>query len=172
MSVQKNKKNTVKLKKAPKEKGFKGSLLLESEPFEYTHDYFLDKIGFEKENRPVFVMKPLNARQRHFMDQDEKHITAEGMLWAKSKGIEFKETSKDKEMQYLLINKFSEFSDVEGRFEIVRQNIIKIKNMKAKFDENGLDKDIFDRLPNEIKNMLDAELNKRASLTNSEVLGL
>jgi len=167
--------NTKKVKSVPKEDVFTGSLLLQSEEFEFTPHTLLDRIKYPKENRPVFVLKPLNAKDRHWMESDSKKMQSEGLLWAKQNKIDIKED----ENFMILVTKFGEFSDTEARKEIIRKSIVGFKcedeKLLGKFEEEsdgGLSKAIFDRFPIELINLIDAELNKRASLSLNETLGL
>ena len=156
-----------KITTAPKKKAFTGSLLLTCEPFTCTPDSFLDRLGFAKQNRPVFKMRPMNAKERHFMEADQNNMTAEGMLWVKEKGLDI----LDEKNQYMITSKFATYSDSEGRKEIVRGCILGVSG--GGIDEpSGIDKETFDRLPLEIINLLEAELLKKANLSNDEVLGL
>ena len=161
-----------KIEHAPKRVKFTGSLLLSSEPFDYTPDAFLDKLGFAKENRPVFTIRPMNAKERHFFEADQNNMTAEGMLWAKEKNIDI----QDKSNLYMVVSKFSTFSDIEKRMDIVRSCIIGASgNFGSDFkkaEDGGMSEEMFDKLPDEIKTGIEAELMKRGRLTNDEVLGL
>lgn len=174
------KKTTKKTAQGPKEVKetkkavpFRGSLLLKAERFEYTPDDFLDALNFDKENRPIFILEPLNSTERHKLDQDGKRMSSEGLLWAKKNDIDI----QPKENFYLLVNKWSEFSDVQMRNEIVRKKIKGFKNTaqmtEFKEDEDGgLSKDIFEKFPQGLISALDAALVKNSALTGEEVLGL
>jgi hypothetical protein len=52
---------TVTVKDAPAAITFTGSLLLKQSPVEFCPDAFLDKIGYAKYKRPVFILRPLSA---------------------------------------------------------------------------------------------------------------
>lgn len=159
-----------KIVDAPAKKAFTGSLLLQCEPFDYTPDKWLDKMGYPKDGRPVFTLQPLSSYDRHWIEADNNKMTYEGMLWAKKEGVDI--TQKDN--TYLAMCKFSEFSDREKRLSIVRRSIKKVKNLDGlDFEsEEGLDEMVFDRLPIELLNLIEAKLLSVAHLTDEEVLGL
>jgi len=164
----------VKVTETPPTKEFTGSLLLKTEPFEFCPEALLDEIGFVKGNRPVFILRPLNAKQRHWMNVDERKVAADGLLWAKSNSLD----TADLTDKLALIYKSKEFSDWERRREIIRKCIVGFRNeagigafIKADGDD-GLHPDIFDRFPDELVNVIDAKLNGLSSLMRDEALGL
>ena len=160
-----------KVKDAPKNEGFTGSLLLSLEPFDFVPDKWLDSLGFAKENRPVFRLRPLNSKERHFMEADQSRMTSEGMLWAKKEGIDL----SDQDNFYLVATKFSEYSEIEKRRDIVRGCIVGFTMEGSKFrkdEEGGLSKAVFEKFPTVLVNAIETELLKKSRLTNGEVLGL
>lgn len=164
----------VKIKDAPEAASFTGSLLLKQSPVDFCPDAFLDKIGYPKEKRPVFVLRPLSALDRHRLDADGRRMSTEGLLWAKQNNVDI----GDKSNFALILNKFAEYSDWEARREITRRAIIGFKNgeglgdfAKAETDD-GLSRELFDRLPDELVAVIENELTRLANLTMSEALGL
>ena len=163
-----------KITEAPTAKAFTGSLLLSVEEFDYTPDKMLDALGFAKENRPVFRLKPLTTKQRHFIEADTAKMQAEGAIWAKSQGIDIK--AKDVSDFYILSKKWNEFSDTDARREIVRSCIVGFNGVGLELfeqaEDGGLNQEIFDRFPTDLINSIEVELRRRTSLNNDEVLGL
>lgn len=164
----------VKIKDVPEAAMFAGSLLLKQSPVEFCPNMFLDKIGYPPEKRPVFVLRPLSALDRHRLEADGRRMSTEGLLWARQNNVDI----SDKNNFALIINKFTEYSDWAARREITRRAIIGFKNgegigdfVKAAADD-GLSQELFDRLPDELVAVIENELTRLANLTTAEALGL
>jgi len=163
-----------KVKDIPEAEAFTGSLLLRSEPVEFCPDAFLDRLNFSKESRPVFILRPLSARDRHWMDSDDRRMATGGMTWAKENGVDM----ADNKNIMLMVNKCSEFSDVEKRCAIIRKSIIGFKNdngigkFEKSADDDGLAPEIFERLPDDLVSAIGIELMRMANPTKYEALGL
>jgi hypothetical protein len=164
----------VRVTEIPQAEAFTGSLLLRMEPVEFCPHDLLDKLKFPKEGRPVFILRPLGARDRHWMDADSRKMSTGGMLWAKENGIDI----QDPKNLVLVVTKFSEFSDWEKRRDIVRRSIVGFKsatglgNFIKADDDDGLHPKMFEQFPDELVNVIDYELVRMASLSSGEVLGL
>lgn len=165
----------LKVTEAPAAAPFAGSLLLSIEPFEFTPAKMLDALGFAEENRPCFIMRPMTAKQRHFIEGDNARMQSEGGVWARKNGIDLQ--GKDIADFYILAKKWDEFSDKEKRRDITRSCIVGFKGQglgeftKSEKD-NGLSEQIFERFPTELATALEMELIRRNSLTNDDALGL
>jgi len=163
-----------KVKDVPEAEAFTGSLLLRAEPVEYCPHSFLDRVKFPKENRPVFILRPLNAADRHWMDGDDRRMATGGMMWAKENGVD----AADNKNIVLMVNKCNEFSDLEKRYAIIRKSIIGFKNdngigeFKKSAADDGLAQEIFDRLPDDLVGAIGYELMRMANPTKYEALGL
>lgn len=171
----------VKVKETPKINPYTGFTIARNS-VAYTPDEFLDNIGAEKENRPVFMVRPMTVEERSMVDADNSRAMAETCLWFGERGIDIKEvtsgkTSANNYVSYTQMLKH--FADQNIRNEVVRKNITNIKlkgEAKAlkfsKDDEGYLCKEEFDTYPAMLIDALFDEINRISNPDRAMVLGL
>lgn len=179
-------KKVVKIKEVEQVKSFAGSLLLKSEPVEFTPDQWFDSLGLPKENRPVFVLRPFNTRHRHWILQEEQRVSSEFLSWARITGFDLSILAKnenltpeDTEKKIVMLTKLSELSNVEKKQDMIRSCIIGIKfgstvlcDFKKAETDDGLHPDIFNQFPPELINLIDSKLTTISTLNLKQVTSL
>ena len=190
-------KETEKIKEVPKKTGFTG-LTISRDPVKFTPKALLDALGYEEENRPVFMITPMTIKQRNAVDADTAKAASDAILWGKEKGIDVSswkdiykydsegEILKENNEPILNANRLNEYlsyqqlltsySDFDLRSEIVRKNIKDIKVGEASFfkkdESNLLDINVFEQFEPKLISMLFDEINRISNPNQLLTMGL
>jgi len=79
---------TKKITTVPEKKGFSGLLLAKPKEYSFTPHKLLDDMGFSKDERPVFKIRPFTYLERHEVEAEQERVKAESFAWCKGKGVD------------------------------------------------------------------------------------